>query len=144
MAGVNSAAASHQRAQELHLLVESFEKNGWKCTLTLLHIMPRWSATGWGRRRFADGPSPVTPTTLRSALRNISNELFWHQKSWRKSKNHITFWIVPLGERQWLWKSFCYFSLQLSLPRLSLLFDIRFLMMDNSAAWPILMYRRHM
>lgn len=33
-----------------------------------LHITPRWSATGWGRRRSADGLSPVTPTTLRSAL----------------------------------------------------------------------------
>lgn len=72
-----------------------WKKNGWKCTLTLLHIMPRWSATGWGRRRFADGPSPVTPTTLRSALQNVSNELFWHQKSWWKSKKSHHFLDCP-------------------------------------------------
>lgn len=38
------------------------------CSLTPLYIMPQWSVTGWGHRRFADGPSPAMTTTPRSAL----------------------------------------------------------------------------
>lgn len=42
-----------------------FYCNCWP--LTPPYIMPQWSVTGWDHRRFADGPSPATPTTPRSA-----------------------------------------------------------------------------
>lgn len=43
----------------------------------------------------------------------------------------ITVWFVPAGKRQCLWRSLCYVSLCLSLPRLSLLLSTCLLMMDN-------------
>lgn len=50
-----------------------------------------------------------------------------------KSPNEIMFFFIPLGERQRLWRSFCYISLCLSLPRLSLPLDTFLLMVANFA-----------
>lgn len=48
------------------------------------------------------------------------------------------FYSLPTGERQRLWRSFGCFSVCLSVPHLSLFFNTRLLMMDNSAAPAIL------
>lgn len=65
-AGVSSTQVFYPINNEDNL----FQKREWvsSChcsSLTPSHIMPRLNVTGWGHRRFADGPSPAMPTTPR-------------------------------------------------------------------------------
>lgn len=45
-------------------------------SLTPSHIMPRLNVTGWGHRRFADGPSRAMPTTPRLASQSLMSQSY--------------------------------------------------------------------